>query len=179
MCKKFNVLCVLLICSIGVFSGCFGQPRPAGMPPLHPTTVLITQEGRPLANAIVSAISTTGSQWSAVGATDNTGRAKLFVNGQYDGVPEGSFKLLVTKIEEEVIPVVAPVGQEPDPRTNRPEWLQWNQMNRAPAKVPNSFDVVEAVYSRAETTPLMIDVIRGKNEFTFDVGKVVRVQRSR
>jgi len=180
MFKKFNVLCIPLIFSIGMFSGCSGPSGPPGMPPLHPTTVVITQEGQPLANAVVSAICAEGSQWSAVGLTDSGGRARLFVYGQHDGVPAGSFKILVTKIEEEVSPEVA-LGPEPDPRADRLAWLQWERerARHVPARPPDSFDVVEAIYARAETTPLTIDIVRGRNEFTFDVGGTVRVRRSR
>ena len=181
MLKKYDVLCVLLFFLIGLLSGCSGPSGPPGMPPLHPTTVIITQGGQPLASATVSAICAEDSQWSATGVTDSQGRARLFVYGQHNGVPAGSFKILVTKIEEAASPEAAPLGPEPDPRADRLAWLQWEQerTRRVPARAPDSFDVVEIIYSKAATTPLSIDVIKGRNEFTFDVGSAVQVRRAR
>ena len=147
------VLCVCL-------AGCSSEKRPDGMPPLLPCEITIQQDGQPLSEASVSLVAKSGDdKWSAVGRTDSMGKAVLHTWGQYPGVPEGTYKVLVNKSEiESVIPPDASPAEA--------------------AKLPpdKTFTLVEQIYKDASSTPLEIELKKGTGRFTLDAGKTVRIQ---
>ena len=81
-----------------LFSGCGGDKgRPKDLPKLHPVSLTITQEDKPLEGAIVTVVSKTPTTYStASGTTDASGTAKLMTYG-FDGVPTGEYAVLVEK----------------------------------------------------------------------------------
>lgn len=145
--------------------GCGGVKKPAGMPALHPTTLTLTQEGTPLAGATVTLVSQNKavSQWQSGGATDAKGVIRIKTSG-FDGAPEGTFKVVVTKTETEG---TATVTQSSDEAGAKPSVSGGGQ---------KSYEVVEKEYRSAVTTKLTLEVKAGKNAETFDVGKAVREQ---
>lgn len=168
-----HISCIVLIVSVILIFGCGQQNLPKDLPKLHPTLIHMTQDGKPLADAVVTAVGAQGeSKWSGAGKTDAQGLVKLFVNGQYEGMPKGTFKVLVTKIESDPAPETPP---EPDPQTDREAWVQWNQKFNGPHMIPKSYNLVTPVYANRNKTPLEISVDEGKNEFTLDAGKTVRL----
>ena len=153
-------------------SGCSRQDLPKDLPKLYPVIVVLHQEDKPLSDAIVTAVSIgANSKWSGAGKTDASGESVLYVNGQYEGLPEGEFKVMVSKVESDKGPEVPP---EPDPQQDRGAWARWNQKYNGPHMIPKSYNLVEPIYAQQEKTPLRINVRKEKNKFTLDVGKAVK-----
>ena len=150
--RRFSVGPVILCC---VFAGCGGEPEPEGMPKRHPAIILFTQAGEPCEGASVRLAPETQSNWSVGGSTDATGTVELKTYGKYPGVPEGKYKVVVSKIERE------PVGSAPAAmyETQREE----------------VYDLIDPIYSTPEETTLSIEVKPGKNSFgPFDLGEQIR-----
>lgn len=155
--KHFPLLFVFCTLSI-VIAGC-GPALPDGMPKLYPTTLTFTQEGKPLAEASVVLIPQFDCPWMVGGLTDANGQVPLKTHGKYDGAPAGKFKICVTKTVSE--------GELPS-------------MDSSQARVAMTFyEAVELQYSKAETTPLEIDIEpKQTEEKTFDVGKAVKLKQA-
>ena len=154
--RLFPVVSVLLVFTF--LAGCSGQRLPDGMPRLFPCEIIILQGGEPLAQAMVTIIPTEeGNKWSASGRTDDAGKAIMYTWGQYAGAPEGTYKVVIGKTEV----VGAPPAATTEEAARRP---------------PDRFyELVEAIYSEASTTPLEIEVKRGTRTFTLDAGEAVRI----
>ncbi|MDR1268233.1 MAG: DUF4198 domain-containing protein [Planctomycetaceae bacterium] len=154
------------------FSGCGGKKLPSDLPRLNPVSITIIQDGKPLAEASVTLTQLNGAaKWSAISNTNANGVANNFsTNGMYKGVAAGTFKVCIRKVEREREKFDIP----PEP-TEPAEKYAWRQkyIDRAPP--PKEYDLIEKKYSDLKTTPLEIEVIAGKNEFSFDVGKSVRI----
>ena len=93
--------------------GCVGQKTPPDMPKLRPTTITITQEGAPCADASVQLLKKDDLtyKWLAGGKTDAMGKCVVKTQGQYNGAPEGDFTVVVYKT----------VRNESETRKNTPE----------------------------------------------------------
>ncbi|MCL2346667.1 MAG: hypothetical protein FWC50_00250, partial [Planctomycetaceae bacterium] len=67
------------------FAGCNKQVLPDGMPKLYPVKMTVTQEGKPLTDAMIL-LTPVDSQWPAQGTTDVSGVVqKFFTNSKYEG----------------------------------------------------------------------------------------------
>lgn len=143
------------------------------MPKLHPASITIVQEGTPLDNAIVQLISSDPalSQWGPSGITDANGVAVLNTNSLYRGAPEGHFKVLVTKREMEK----NPHPEWADLPDGDPKYQEFRAINQK----LKSYDYVEPQYGLLLETPLEVDIAKGKNELSLDVGKKVQVEMKR
>ena len=156
-------LFTLFSCALILFVvGCGGDKKPAGMPPLHPTTLKFTQGGVPLAGATVtlSPQDAANTQWSSGGATDSNGVLNVQTQG-FNGVPEGNFKIVVTKTEIEGTSAT----------------VESSDLGGAPAAAGSSsksFHLVDKKYRSVGTTDLTLEVKPGKNTQTFDLGSAVR-----
>ena len=150
--------CVLILSVVG----CGGSKKPPGMPPLHATTLTFTQGGTPLAGATVtlSPQDDANAQWSFGGATDNNGVLNAQTQG-FDGLPEGSFKIAVTKTETEGTPAAV-------------ESSDLGGGSPAASGGVKSFYLVDKKYRSTGTTDLILEVKPGKNAQTFDLGSAVR-----
>ena len=165
--QKFIAI-LLLSLSVTIF-GC--SNRPSGMPSLYPCSITVTQEGAPLADASVILVNISdtekGQAWTPAGKTDSNGVAVMRTNSQYNGAATGKYRIIVEKVETE------PSKLGPPPSADTPEYEVWSD------KIANEnlaqFALVEAVYS-SSTTPHEIDVGRGANDKTIDVGKAVHVK---
>jgi hypothetical protein len=82
------------------------------------------------------------SKWDAIGVTGNNGVAEMKTQGIYSGVPEGRFKVLVSKYE------ITFRGDEVPPD----EKMLFN-----------------TVFANAESTPLECTIEKKNNELTFEV----------
>ncbi|MDR1480396.1 MAG: hypothetical protein LBJ00_15780 [Planctomycetaceae bacterium] len=162
---NFNVALIAIVCSeLLILSGC-SKSRPSDLPELVPVTLKITQEGKPLAGATVNLSATDPiSVYTAAGSTDENGVCLLYTHGQYKGSPLGKFKVRVSRTE--IIPKPTP----------RPKSAAENEvfMKNAKTNPPKTYQFVEEVYTKAELTPLEIE-ITGAMEKSFDVGKAVKV----
>ena len=149
-------LCVLMLFVVG----CGGPKKPDGMPALHKTTLTLTQDGAPLAGASVSLVPVTGAMlWPAGGITDAKGTVNIRTMTQFDGAPEGSYKITVIKTEEEKTGEVVKMSEVDGGAT---------------VPVVKTYNVVDKKYQSPQNSDLTLDVKSGKNVKTFEVGKAVR-----
>jgi hypothetical protein len=156
---KYSISITIVSILLLTFSitGCNRKLRPEGMPPLVPCSILIKQDKKPLANANISIIPEDGSKWNAAGVTDTSGIAKLYTLAQYDGVPEGKYKVVVSKTET----IRGITESSEDNSKNTPDQY---------------FSLVEPQYSVPEETPLTIEIVKGKSQYEIKAGKAVRIQ---
>ena len=151
---KFYSL-LLMVVLLAVVCGCSKEKRPAGLPPLHPLTIEIYQDGAPLEQAGVDLLADDPAiaRWPAGGTTDEKGQCRIYTYG-LPGAPEGKFKVTVSKTvtEGEAASVSDPLG-------------------KSTQKV---FQLVESVYT-SEKTPLTLDFQAGQKEpVRLEVGKKVK-----
>ena len=146
--------------------GCGGEPLPPGMPKPVPCEVIVTQGGNPLAGALVRLLPLDGSDWFAVGMTDASGKATFFTMDRFKGAVPGKYKVIVNKTEDDPGEPLPPEYQRGQPVP--PEVLR----GLRPAA---SYYLVEEQY-RSETTTLEIEVSKGTQSHTVDVGTAVRIK---
>ena len=143
---------IVLCCA---FAGCSGELEPEGMPKRHPTVIQFTQAGQPCDGASVRLHPETPNNWAVGGSTDASGTVELKTYGKYPGVPEGKYKIIISKNERET------VGAAPASMYE----VQQDEV----------YDLIDPVYSTPSGTPLSIEVKPGKNSFgPFDLGEKVR-----
>ena len=152
--------------------GCSSEKRPDGMPPLHPCRITITQDGAPLEGATVVLHATSdGTRWRCSGVTDAGGVVNLQTQGQFRGVPAGTYKVTVEK--EEVVSLATPeqLAALERAKAENPQWYD------PPKFKYESWQLVSKEYTQEATTLHEITVSSGQNSATFDVGKAVRVKQ--
>jgi len=163
--RKFIAI-LLLSLSVTIF-GC--SNRPLGMPSLYPCSITVTQDGAPLADASVILVNISdvdkGQAWAPMGRTDSGGVAVMRTNSQYNGAATGKYRIIVEKVETEPSKLGSP------PPADTPEYEVWS--SKSANENLAQFALVEAVYSSSKT-PHEIEVGKGANEKTIDVGKAVR-----
>lgn len=154
--NKIVFLSCLIIASVCV-SGCSKSALPEGFPKLYPCEITVNQDGAPLEGATVTLMpKDPANVYSSSGVTDASGKAVLKTYG-HAGAPLGTSAIVVTKaIDEGGTPIH-------DPDTG-------NFVRNAGA---STFSYVEKNFTKKETTILEIEVLKGKNEKTVDVGKAV------
>lgn len=150
-----------------IFSGC-GQKRPDGMPELYKTKIILTQQGKPCADAKIALISLGGSQWSSGGTTDANGGIELVTHGQYKGVPAGKYRVTVDKTVGE--------GEPPPPSPIDAESQRIYNEYVAAKKSYRLFQVIPDQYRLRDRSPLEIEVVAGKNEITLDIPEEIKVE---
>ncbi len=163
----FATLAVVAVLS----SGCGGEKTPPDMPKLRPTTIIVTQEGKPCADADVQLLKKDDPayKWFAGGTTDANGVCVIKTMGKYNGAPEGDFTVVVYKT----------VRTESETRKNVPQPTDPAEAQKWVAKVAEEekeFDYIDTKYKRVETSDLTITVTGGKNETTLEVGPAVQVE---
>ena len=149
--KNLTLLFVLGLCSV---IGCSKQLKPDGFPPLHPVSIRIIQDGKPLNGATVSLWHNdeTQQKWGIFAETDSDGKAVFVTHGTFYGAPEGEYHVVVTKLEDVVV------------------------KRTADDAIIDSYTLVEEQYVDRTTTPLRIRVQKkGKNYEEFNVGQPVRI----
>jgi hypothetical protein len=149
-------LFVLIIClCFEMTGGCSGGPaKPAGFPKLYPVTLVLTQDGKPLAEATATLIPEDKSlKWGSGGFSDAEGKIELKTGNGFAGVPIGKFKVAVTKT------ITEGMAASPDE-----------------AGDPKTYTLVEKIYTEPATTTLTLDVTAESKELTLDVGKNVKIR---
>ena len=140
-------LSILIVCIL-CSAGCSGgRAKPADMPPLFPGTFTFMQEGEPLVEANIILHSDT--PWSVGGMTNERGEMRLVTNGYWEGAPAGTYKITVRKVVFDI--------------------------NEATGDIIRQTDVIENQFKREHTTPLEVEIGRGDNSQTFDVGRAVSI----
>lgn len=148
--KKFMLLILSLTCAVTIV-GC-AEKKPDGMPDLNDVTIVLTQEGTPVEGATVTCVPVDASmkQWACGGTTDEKGTLVVMTRGSYKGAPEGEYKVTVSKSLAENMP-----QSESDP--------------------PGEFyRLVDKKYETTTTSDLTMTVVKGKNEFSFDLGPAIK-----
>ena len=160
---------IIILLSLVTFFGCAKQSVPDGLPKLVPVTLTITQEGTPLADAIVSLVDPSGSiQFTVGGTTDTKGSVVLHTHGKYKGAPLGKFKIRVVKTETDQLPPHLQTA----PNMRSPEFEAYSrEIEKLPPQ--KTYTLIEKRYTNLDTTPLEVE-ITGTLTTTFDVGKAVR-----
>lgn len=159
---------------LALLSGCQfggGEALPEGLPKLVSASVKLTQDGAPLAGATVSLIDTAGSQqWYPGGLSDESGTIVLYTNGRYKGAPEGKYKVVVTKTETD------PSKLGPAPSENDPKYGEY--MEKSANEKRDTYTLIDKKFGDAKNTTLEIEIKKGGETPTLDVGKKVKVKIS-
>ncbi|MDR2170329.1 MAG: hypothetical protein LBP59_09320 [Planctomycetaceae bacterium] len=149
-------VCLSFIC----LAGCGDSSRPKDLPELFPCTIMITQDGKPLSDAIVKLISQTDidAKYNPVTVTGIDGIVKMSTYG-FAGVPAGKYKIVVIKnIDDDIVYRTDDAGE------------------RVVVSY-KTYRLVEKQFSDTATTPHEIE-ITGKEksvEANFDVGKPIKI----
>jgi hypothetical protein len=143
------------------YYGCNRYARPNDLPQLYPTVITLTQEGKPLENALVLLYSTDSNfKWSVAAVSDRNGKATLLTHGKFPGAPVGEYKIVVTKTEPSDKDLLKP-NSDYNP-----------EVHVVRSKI-TLFSFIEKQYTDITTTPLTIVIEKGKNVHNFDLGKAV------
>jgi hypothetical protein len=130
--------------------------------------ITLTQDGIPLAEAMVSLVPSDGAKdWLTSAFTDASGNAKIFTYGRAEGAPKGKYKVIVSKTESDPSKFTMPDEND----VSAMERYNQNVMGEH----LHSYTLVETVYSNPGTTTLELE-ITGKTAQTFDVGKKIQKQ---
>ncbi|MDR0610637.1 MAG: hypothetical protein LBG58_11040 [Planctomycetaceae bacterium] len=155
-----------------VFIGC-SEKLPPDMPRLYPLTFTVIQDGKPLDKAVVELIrKDSQSKWGGTGLCDASGKAEIYTQGKYKGVPAGTYSIIVTKHFTE--PSKYEGQPIPDPAVDLTAYENW--MRALDSEDLTSYNLVELKYGSVDTTPFSIEVGKGEKTQPLDVGKAVRLK---
>jgi hypothetical protein len=102
-------------------------------------------------------------KWAVFAQLDTSGKGKMFTQGLYAGVPEGEYKVVISKEETVTEQVGATVVRQGE----------FGEETITPTR-STVYSLVEKDYVDAATTPLSITISRKGNNKEFDCGKPVR-----
>lgn len=151
----FLLLCTAAIC------GCQKEDKPAGMPKLYPVAITVTVDGKPCEEVMVTLVPTGTFQWPIAGKTGPDGSVRLLTQGRFDGAPEGEAAVCLEKVSYE--DGETSKTQQPLDPVGASQWMQKVQDERVTTAV------IGTEYKDAATSPLKINVQKGKNSEKFDV----------
>ena len=153
-------LAVVLLTAIGCSEGWHGGER------LYPVTITVTKDGAPFPLATVVLVREGGARIiNAGGNTDKNGVAKIKVDVQWDGVPEGAYKVMINKGTA----VERDISDAEYEKLSLEEQDAYNK--RRAAKVLRAPPLVPVVLT-GPNSPLSIEVkSSGENAASFDIGK--------
>jgi hypothetical protein len=164
---KYSTYILILLIFI---TGC-KKNIPADLPPLYPCEITVIQNGLPLDGATVilsytnESRPTEGQRWFPMGVSDENGIVLIRSNSLYDGAPKGVYKVTVQKT------ISGKSKYGPPPPENSPKYEKWEEIvNNEEIPV---YGLVETQYTDADKTPHQIEIQKGKNKLTVDVGKSV------
>jgi hypothetical protein len=152
--KYFFPIVILLF-----VTGCGNVSQPKDLPPLFPCTITITQDGKPLGNAVVKFIASEDNtaKYKPVAITGEDGKVIVSTYG-FSGAPVGKYKVVVIKnIDDDIISKTDDAGEQV-------------------IVSYKTYRTVEKRFSETKTTPLEIEITSKSKrvEKTFDVGKPVK-----
>jgi hypothetical protein len=135
------------------------------MPPLQSVVLTFTLDKKNLSEAIVTLYSAEPNfKWSVGGGTDKNGQVILMTNGRYIGAPEGKYKITVDKVVRNS-PPIPHESELPEDEEQRKKIF--NDIDRQTIIIR----IVDEKFLDEKKTPLELEVVKGKNEQTFDLGK--------
>ena len=165
--KTWKILTLISGVILLVSNGC-GPKMPEGVPPLHPTKVIVLNGGSPVDKANVFFVKQSGDtgSWSVGNSTDSTGVATIqTTQGEWKGVgaPEGEYKVYITKMPD--------VQEDPLPPGSDSDALEKAQ-NAYLKKLAAAPKIVPEKLTSTKTTPLTISVKPGSTtELTVEVSE--------
>ncbi|MDR2441685.1 MAG: hypothetical protein LBE12_20165 [Planctomycetaceae bacterium] len=160
--RNFSISIILGTVIVFFFCGCGKKSNlPDDFPEIAPCEITVTQEGKPLTDALITLIPqniVTPYAKGCTGITNETGKASIQTYGQF-GVPLGKYKIIVSKIRDE----------------GGTETIDENGVKiQIDQKV---YSYVEKKYTQENSTPYEIEVIQVKrgdvNSLQCDVGKAI------
>jgi hypothetical protein len=167
--SRFSVTLPLFLCilmsTLIVGVGCGGKQRPNDLPPLYHCEITVIQDGKPLSDAMVLLYPLDGNLRFAIGGkTDQNGVLILKTDNEWDGVPEGEYRISVSK---QIVPTDISL---PGPQTSLAERRKMleNQMKLTKETVAPQF-------SNRTKSELQLKVERKAVKESFDVGKAVDI----
>ena len=170
--KIFRTRGLLLItaCILGLASGC---SRGRQYPPTHSVSGVVTVEGQPVADAIVSFLPDDG-QNPANGSTDASGRYELTSFTRGDGAMEGSFRVTIVKYEKEGEDKPAASAEKPAAEAESEE--TGNEDYVPAGMVVSQYDtgpknLLPKQYADQQKTPLTATVSPEENSIDFNLSK--------
>lgn len=163
ICRIASVFALLTAAFFAV--GCAEPPKPEGMPEIYPCVVKLTQEGEPLADASILCLSDDSKliRWAVTGRADANGVAKIFTMGKFEGAPVGEFAVVVSKNADSSADAA-----------NVSDDLGASGTTASEPVV----SLVALEFTEKATTPLRMTVEAKSNEFEFDCGAKVEIERS-
>jgi hypothetical protein len=144
---KFRLFILTISFLLLSMIGCGGKSRPENMPALQPCTVKVVMAGTPVEGAIVS-FSPESGQWFGNAITDSTGTAKILTQGKFAGIPQGTYKILISKSV-----------------SSNPNWIRQSEEEQEPPTIHH----IDLKFSDTVKTPLSCEVKEGNNHFDFEV----------
>ncbi len=163
ICRIASVFVLLTASFFAV--GCAQPQKPDGMPELYPCVVKLTQEGEPLADASILCLSDDPKliRWAVTGRADANGVAKIFTMGKFEGAPVGEFAVVVSKNANSSADAASVSDDLGASGTTANEPV---------------VSLVALEFTEKATTPLRMTVEAKSNEFEFDCGAKVEIERS-
>jgi hypothetical protein len=158
---RFLLFTIYFSLFIIILTGCGDSSRPEDLPKLYPCVILVTQDGKPLPDAVVKLVlqTETAAKYQSVATTSTDGTVTLMTYG-FPGVPSGKYKAVVTRnIEDDIVYRTDDAGEKVIVSYNR-------------------YKTVEEKFSDVKTTPFEIEITpqSRKEQISFDVGKPVRIK---
>jgi|GEM_PF-794562 len=176
--RKCLLMMGICFCS---FSGC-GKGKPEGIPDLHPVSVTVTKEGKPVDDVSVFLVATDAKSgsWSVTGSTNSSGVAAITTSqGDWKakGAPEGKYKVYLTKVPKVDMEPPPPGGFQDQASAMAYAQERRRKIEAAPREIPDSLTTP----ARSDLT-ISVVVKTGAKE-TYDIGKYkfddVKAQPSR
>jgi hypothetical protein len=123
---------------------------------------IVTLDGDPLEQAVVTFFPVIEDGKVATGTTDETGKYMLTADGgaPLKGALEGDYVVTVRKVETTITEKVPLPG---DPQANR------NDPGYRPETVANQRVITPQIYAQQRTSPLKATVVKGKNDLPFEL----------
>jgi hypothetical protein len=162
-CFYYCIGIILILCTL---NGCWSQNVPEGLPKLYQCTLTLYINNIPLddATVMIIPIEPEKSIWVAGGVSNSHGMVKPMIQGKYSGVPEGKFKVTVTKrkieIDEQKVADILKQEKKMEERTVRAVIAK---------NASETINLVHPNCAQIHTTPLEIEVKKGKNSFVLNV----------
>jgi hypothetical protein len=149
---------ILLFGVLLFVAGCGDNTKPKDLPDLHPVTITVTSEGKPLERAVVNLVSDPPLKFQAITGTDANGKA-IMKTYNYNGVPAGKFKVVITRdVDDDFVYTKNSDGTQGIAGSTR-------------------YRTLDVKFSKAETTPFEIEVpLKSGENTSFEVGKTIKVK---
>jgi hypothetical protein len=166
MSKRLTVMFVLCLTTTIFLAGCTGTNPPKDFPKTLPFKITVLKAGKPVESVNIRLMTTAGGNWTVSGNTNSSGIAVMqTVSGSYSkkGVPEGSYKVILHK------PIaVDPALLGPEPKDRFEQLAYEKKAKEIQSKMTPE---VPLTYNDGKTTPVTIEVTKGKSSETIDIGK--------